>query len=73
MKHSDVLIIGGGIIGISIAYHLAKAKVKVVILEQDRAGAHASRAAAGNVGGPGGDASSGAAGRCLFKKQVHVS
>ncbi|QCV55088.1 glycine oxidase ThiO [Thermoactinomyces vulgaris] len=50
MKHSDVLIIGGGIIGSSIAYHLAKAKVKVVILEQDRAGAHASRAAAGMLG-----------------------
>lgn len=50
MKHSDVLIIGGGIIGSSIAFHLAKEKAGVTVLERDRAGVHASSAAAGMLG-----------------------
>ncbi|SEN05753.1 glycine oxidase ThiO [Lihuaxuella thermophila] len=48
--HKDVVIIGGGVIGCSIAYYLAKAGVKSIVLERDRIGAHASSAAAGMLG-----------------------
>lgn len=48
MKHSaDVLIVGGGIIGCSIAYFLRKQGVEVIVLEKDKIGAQASSAAAG--------------------------
>ncbi|MDD7909101.1 FAD-binding oxidoreductase [Pseudovibrio exalbescens] len=41
---TDVLIIGGGVIGISTAYHLAKKGVKVVVCEKGRvAGEQSSR------------------------------
>ncbi|MFJ7728500.1 glycine oxidase ThiO [Neobacillus sp. NPDC097160] len=43
----DVIIIGGGIIGSSIAYQLSKMGRKVVILEKDRLACQASSAAAG--------------------------
>ena len=46
-KRSDVLIIGGGIIGLASAYYLAKAGQKVRLIEQDTIGAGASR---GNCG-----------------------
>jgi len=46
-KHSGVLIIGGGVIGLASAYYLAKAGQKVRLLEQDTAGAGASH---GNCG-----------------------
>jgi D-amino-acid dehydrogenase len=38
-KHSDVLVIGGGIIGLACAYYLAKAGKNVCLLEQDTIGA----------------------------------
>ncbi len=48
MKHAaDVLIIGGGIIGCSIAYFLRKQGVEVIVLEKGDIGAQASSAAAG--------------------------
>lgn len=48
MKRSaDVLIIGGGIIGCSIAYFLRKQGVEVIVLEKGEIGAQASSAAAG--------------------------
>ncbi|MFL5652761.1 MAG: glycine oxidase ThiO [Ktedonobacteraceae bacterium] len=48
MKHSaDVLIVGGGIIGCSIAYFLRKRGIEVIVLEKGHIGAQASSAAAG--------------------------
>ena len=43
----DVLIVGGGIIGCSIAYHLALAGTRVQVLERDHLAAGASGVAAG--------------------------
>lgn len=43
----DVAIIGGGIIGSSIAYQLSKMGRKVIIIEKDRLASQASSAAAG--------------------------
>jgi glycine oxidase len=47
MKTTDVLIVGGGIIGCSIAYFLRKAHVTVTLLERGDIGSQASGAAAG--------------------------
>lgn len=44
---SDVVIVGGGIIGCSIAYYLAGAGVRVTVLEQGQIGGAAAAAAAG--------------------------
>jgi glycine oxidase len=44
---SDVIVIGGGIMGCSIAWRLAKEGVRVVLIERDQPGAEASSAAAG--------------------------
>lgn len=49
-NHYDVAIIGGGIIGGSIAFQLAKRNVRVVVLEKDRIASQASSAAAGMLG-----------------------
>ena len=48
-KHSDVLVIGGGIIGLASAYYLAKAGKNVRLLEQDTIGADTA-ASYGNCG-----------------------
>ncbi|MBN6188149.1 glycine oxidase ThiO [Aneurinibacillus sp. BA2021] len=50
MKMYDVVIIGGGIIGVSIAYQLSKRGRTVALLEKDTVGAHASGAAGGMLG-----------------------
>lgn len=44
---ADAVIIGGGIIGCSIAFRLAQAKVKVCVLDRGEPGAEATSAAAG--------------------------
>jgi len=46
-RAADVLIIGGGIIGCSIAWRLAQAGRKVTVLDRSEPGAEASSAAAG--------------------------
>ncbi|MBL8849438.1 MAG: glycine oxidase ThiO [Planctomycetaceae bacterium] len=56
----DVLIIGGGVIGLSIAYEAAGRGQSVVLLEQQQLGQEASWAGAGIVP-PGGDARTGTA------------
>jgi len=56
---TDVAIIGAGVTGCSIAYHLSLAGVRVVVLERAEIAAEASSAAAGllspqtNLHGPG--------------------
>lgn len=48
MTHAtDVLIIGGGVIGTSITYSLRKVGIDVALLERDEVGSQASGAAAG--------------------------
>jgi glycine oxidase len=43
----DVVVVGGGVIGLSIAWYLGRAGLSVRVLERDRVGSHASGAAAG--------------------------
>ncbi len=55
MKKFDAVVVGGGIIGCSIACELRKSKLKVAVLEKHVPGAEASVAAAGILaphGGP---------------------
>ncbi|MFQ3544221.1 glycine oxidase ThiO [Halobacillus rhizosphaerae] len=49
-SHYDVLIMGGGIIGQSISYHLNKAGVKAGVIDKNKSGQQATRAAAGMLG-----------------------
>ncbi|SFE24378.1 glycine oxidase [Lentibacillus persicus] len=46
----DVIIVGGGVIGSSIAFQLSKRDYQVLIIEKDEIGQKASRAAAGMLG-----------------------
>ncbi|MGV3722684.1 MAG: FAD-dependent oxidoreductase, partial [Actinomycetota bacterium] len=47
MKTSDVIVIGGGVVGASVAYFLAREGLAVTLFERDDLAAHASGAAAG--------------------------
>ena len=44
---ADVIVIGGGLIGCSIALRLAQGKLRVCVLDRGEPGAEASSAAAG--------------------------
>ena len=44
---APVIVIGGGVIGLSIAWRLVRRGEPVIVLERDTTGAHASRVAAG--------------------------
>jgi glycine oxidase len=44
---TDVVVIGGGVIGISVAYHLARQNVRTLLVEKNTLGQEASSAAAG--------------------------
>ena len=48
--HPDVIVVGGGLMGCSVAYRLAKGGARVVVLERSIPGAEASSAAAGILG-----------------------
>jgi glycine oxidase len=48
--HADVIVIGGGLMGCSVAYRLAKDGASVLVLERSIPGAEASSAAAGILG-----------------------
>ena len=41
-KKDKIIIIGAGIVGSSIAYHLTKMGAEVTVIERDRPAAHAS-------------------------------
>ena len=47
--NGDVLVIGGGIVGMATAYFLAKAGVAVTVIERDSIGSHASGFAYGGL------------------------
>jgi len=46
---ADVVIVGAGVIGCAIAYFLSKEGVKVIVVEQDSIGSHASGFAPGSL------------------------
>jgi len=49
-SHASVVVIGGGVVGLSTAYHLARAGVRdVVLLERDEFGSGSTSRAAGGV------------------------
>lgn len=59
-SHPDVLIVGGGVIGLSIAYFLSKERVSVTVVDQGQPGQEASWAGAGMLppGNPDGSSDS---------------
>lgn len=49
MSHADFILIGSGMMGMSIALHLARKGKRVVLLEKDTIGKHASGVNAGGI------------------------
>ncbi len=49
MSRADVLVVGGGVVGCSAAWWLAREGLSVALLERDEIGAHASGASAGMI------------------------
>src|SRR5437870_7796680 len=48
-RSPDVVIVGGGVAGMTTAYYLAKARVTSVVVERDAIGSHASGVAYGGL------------------------
>lgn len=49
MKPLHVVIVGGGVLGCSVAYHLARSGARTTLIERDRIGDHASGKNPGNL------------------------
>ena len=49
-SNGDVVIVGGGIVGMATSYYLGKAGVRTTVLERDSVGSHASGFAYGGLG-----------------------
>jgi sarcosine oxidase subunit beta len=48
-NRTEIVVIGGGVIGTSIAYHLARRGARVTVVERDHLASQASGASAGGV------------------------
>ncbi|GAA4840745.1 FAD-binding oxidoreductase [Saccharopolyspora rosea] len=48
-RRADVVVVGGGVVGVSTAFHLAEAGVDVLLLERDELGSGSTSKAAGGV------------------------
>jgi glycine oxidase len=70
MKSWDVIIVGGGIIGLSLAISLRKQGLRVLLVERGELGREASHAAAGMLVGSGGEIPAGL--RVLAKESARI-
>src|SRR2546421_9897370 len=52
----DVVVVGAGVVGCSVSYHLAKSGLKVALVDKGSAAGEASQAAAGMPAPPAGEA-----------------
>ena len=49
MRRREVVVVGGGVVGLNVAYFLRRRGVRVTVLERDRVGSGASRGNAGEI------------------------
>ena len=68
---ADVAVVGGGVIGLSVAYHAARRGAKVVLLEAEGIGSGASGALAGMLSGQGEAAGPGPLRELLLRGRDH--